>query len=145
MKYGSSIRVWTVLARTSPNVSLRAADSCRAARLGTHSSSAATFRTRARVASETPGWLFSAYDTAPWETPQRLAISLMVTRATTASFTSGRTADGRSGILQCAPISTLCLQSGAERDRLIKSPEIGRGQVTAQWLGGGWCGWGRVG
>ena len=77
----------------SPNVSLRAADNCRAARLGTHSSSAATLRTRARVAAETPGWLFSAYDTAPWETPQRLAISLMVTRATTNTPHGGRTAD----------------------------------------------------
>jgi hypothetical protein len=42
--------------------------------------------------------LFRAYETAPWETPQRRAISLMVTRDTTvhssrAAGLSGR-ADG---------------------------------------------------
>ena len=37
---------------------------------------------RRRVASETPGWPFSAYETAPLETPARRAISAIVGRFT---------------------------------------------------------------
>ncbi len=39
---------------------------------------------RWRVASETPGWPLSAYDTAPLETPARRATSAMVGRFTAA-------------------------------------------------------------
>ena len=54
--------------------------SIRAVRLGAHPSSWATSRILCRVSSETPGRPFSAYETAPLETPARRAMSLMVTR-----------------------------------------------------------------
>src|ERR1022692_4337182 len=65
---------------TSPHAPALAADSARAALLGYQPSSSATARMRRRVASASPGRLFSAKDTAPLETPARRAISAMVTR-----------------------------------------------------------------
>lgn len=54
--------------------------SARAAVCGCQSSSRAAWRTRSRVASETPGRPFSAKDTALIETPARAAMSAIVVR-----------------------------------------------------------------
>ena len=81
MKNGSSASVRAGRASTSPQASARAADSARAARFGYQPSSSAIARIRSRVSSETPGRPFSAYETAPFETPARFAMSLIVVRA----------------------------------------------------------------
>ena len=78
MKKGSSARVCAGRARTSPHASARAAESARAARFGYQPSSSAMARMRSRVPSDTPGRPFSAYETAPFETPARSAMSLIV-------------------------------------------------------------------
>ena len=80
MKNGSSASVRAGRASTSPHASARAADSARAARFGYQPSSCAIARIRSRVSSETPGRPFSAYETAPFETPARSAMSRIVTR-----------------------------------------------------------------
>ena len=79
MKNGSSARIRDGRAITRPHASAREAESARAARLGYQPRSAAIPRMRSRVASETPGCPFSAYETAPFETPARSAMSAIVT------------------------------------------------------------------
>ena len=79
MKNGSSAIVVAGRARTSPNASARAAESARAARFGYQPSSRAMETIRSRVSSETPGRPFSAYETAPFDTPAWNAMSLIVT------------------------------------------------------------------
>ena len=79
MKNGSSASVRAGRARTRPHASTRAADSARAARFGYQPSSSAIETIRSRVASETPGCPLRAYETAPFETPARSAMSRIVT------------------------------------------------------------------
>src|SRR5664279_227670 len=79
MKNVSIARVFPGRARTRPHASARAAERERAARFGYHESSSAISRIRLRVLSESPGRSFSAYETAPLETPARSAMSLIVT------------------------------------------------------------------
>ena len=81
MKNGSSAIVRAGRASTSPHASARAAESARAARFGYQPSSFAIARIRSRVSSETPGRPLSAYETAPFDTPARSAMSLIVTPA----------------------------------------------------------------
>src|SRR3954454_2062948 len=80
MKNGSSAMVLAGRARMRPQASARAAESARAARFGYQPSSSAIARIRSRVSSDTPGRPFSAYETAPFETPARSAMSLIVVR-----------------------------------------------------------------
>ena len=80
MKNGSSAIVLAGRARISPQASAREAERARAARFGYQPSSSAIARIRSRVSSETPGRPFSAYETAPLETPARSAMSLIVVR-----------------------------------------------------------------
>ena len=87
MKNGSSASVRAGRASTSPQASARAAESARAARFGYQPSSWAIERMRSRVSSETPGRPLSAYETAPFETPARSAMSRIVTRP---ALSSGR-------------------------------------------------------
>src|SRR4029450_14081745 len=61
-----------------PRIS-RATERARAALFGYHPSSPAIARIRSLVVSETPGRPFRAYETAPFETPARAAMSLIVT------------------------------------------------------------------
>jgi hypothetical protein len=56
MKNGSTPRVLASRAMTSPRAPAREADRARAALLGRQPISAASLRTRWRVASDTPGW-----------------------------------------------------------------------------------------
>src|SRR5450756_1650928 len=79
MKNGSTASVLAGLARASPQALARAAERDRAAWFGYQPSSSATVRMRSRVASDTPGRSFSAYETALLETLVRSAISLIVT------------------------------------------------------------------
>ena len=79
MKKGSNAMVVAGRARTRPNASARAAESARAARFGYQPSSRAIVTMRSLVSSETPGRSFSAYETAPFDTPAREAMSLIVT------------------------------------------------------------------
>ena len=79
MKKGSSAIVAAGRARTRPNASARAAESARAARFGYQPSSRAIVTMRSLVSSETPGRPLSAYETAPFDTPAREAMSLIVT------------------------------------------------------------------
>ena len=81
MKNGSSASVLAGRASTKPHASARAAERARAARFGYQPSSSAIERMRSRVSSETPGRPLSAYETAPFETPARSAMSLIVIRA----------------------------------------------------------------
>ncbi len=67
-------------ASTNPTVAAPSPDSARAAVLGRQPSCSATRRTRARVASETPGRSLSAKDTALSDTPARRAMSFIVGR-----------------------------------------------------------------
>ena len=78
MKNGSSARIRDGRAITSPHECARAAESERAARFGYQPSSWAIASTRARVASDTPGCPLRAYETAPFDTPARSAMSAMV-------------------------------------------------------------------
>ena len=80
MKNGSSARIRDGRAITRPHACAREAESERAARFGYQPSSSAIASMRSRVASETPGCPFSAYETAPFETPARSAMSAIVAR-----------------------------------------------------------------
>ncbi len=82
MKNGSTPRKRAGRHRASPTVLALAPFSARAALLGRQPISSAMARMRARVDAETPGWPFRAYDTAPLETPARLAMSAIVGRFT---------------------------------------------------------------
>ncbi len=75
---------------TRPTVSVCAPASRRAALSGTQPSSSATVSTRSRVASETPGRPFNAYDTAPIDTPAWAAMSLIVSRGACAVSVGAR-------------------------------------------------------
>src|SRR4051794_27271268 len=82
MKKGSMPSIRAGRHRARPTALAVAPESARAALLGLNPISAAIARIRCRVASDTPGWPFSAYDTAPLETPARRATSAMVGRFT---------------------------------------------------------------
>ena len=64
---------------TSPHAFARDAESERAALFGRQPSSSAISRMRFRVSSDSPGRPFRAYETAPFDTPARRAMSLIVT------------------------------------------------------------------
>lgn len=66
--------------RTKPIDPAFAPPRARAAVCGCQSRSRATWRTRSRVASETPGRPFSANETALMDTPARAAMSAIVVR-----------------------------------------------------------------
>ena len=98
MKNGSSASVLAGRASTSPHASARAAESARAARFGYQPSSRAIVRIRSRVSSETPGRPLSAYETAPFETPARSAMSRIVIRpALSSALSSARLPDALLG------------------------------------------------
>src|ERR1700722_10333854 len=65
---------------TRPNAPVLPADRARAALLGWNPTSSAIARIRSLVAAETPGWPFSAKETAALVTPARCAMSVMVGR-----------------------------------------------------------------
>src|SRR5690606_10146237 len=80
---GSSPSCRAGRATTRPTVSpapVAEPDSLIAAWFGTQPSSATAAMTRSRVASDTPGRLLKARDTAPRDTPARAATSVIVTR-----------------------------------------------------------------
>ena len=81
-KNGSARSVSGGRATTRPTASAFETDSARPRGLGVQPSSRATSRIRARVAGATPGRLFNANETAPFDTPAARATSLMVGRGT---------------------------------------------------------------
>ena len=80
MKNGSMPRVRAGRSITRPNASALPAVRARAALLGWKPISWAIARMRSLVAAETPGWPFSAKETAALVTPARCAMSAMVGR-----------------------------------------------------------------
>src|SRR5688572_9014567 len=85
MKNGSTPSVRAGRQSARPTAWAAAPDSARAALLGLKPISSAMARMRRRVASDTPGWPLSAYDTAPLDTPARRATSAIVGRFTGAA------------------------------------------------------------
>ena len=80
MKNGSMPSVRAGRSITRPNTPDLPAVSARAALLGWKPISSAIARIRSLVAAETPGWPFSAKETAALVTPARWAMSVMVGR-----------------------------------------------------------------
>lgn len=78
MKNGSTPRNRAGRHRARPTACARAPLSALAAMFGRQPISFAMARMRALVASDTPGWPFRAYETAPLETPACRAMSAMV-------------------------------------------------------------------
>ena len=91
---GSTPSVRAGRSMISPNTPARPSDSARAALFGWKPISAAMARMRSRVAADTPGWPFSANDTAALVTPARRAMSAMVGRFTMPPSGTGIRADG---------------------------------------------------
>src|SRR4051812_47202274 len=82
MNQGSMPRIRAGRHRVRPTARALAPERARAALLGLNPISCAIATIRCRVASETPGCPFSAYDTAPLDTPARRAMSAIVGRFT---------------------------------------------------------------
>src|SRR5665811_1034806 len=78
MKKGSRANILAGRASISPQAPALAAESARAARFGDQPSSFTIARMRFLVSSETPGRSFRASETAPFDTPARFAMSLIV-------------------------------------------------------------------
>src|SRR5262245_36502283 len=82
MKNGSTLRIRAGRLSVRPTAAALAPDRARAALFGLKPISRAIAMIRCRVASDTPGWPFRAYDTAPLDTPARSAMSAIVGRFT---------------------------------------------------------------
>src|SRR3954452_21941486 len=82
MNQGSMPRIRAGRQRVRPTARALAPDRARAALFGLKPISSAIAMMRCRVASDTPGCPFSAYDTAPLDTPARRAMSAIVVRFT---------------------------------------------------------------
>ncbi len=111
-------------ASTRPKVSLRAADSCRAARFGTHSSSSATLKHPRTGSLGDSGLVVQRVGHRAFGDAGPSCNLLDGDSGHNELLTGGRTADGRSGILQCARLSTPCHQAGAESDPFGRISEL---------------------
>nr|BFE68351.1 hypothetical protein GCM10020092_016520 [Actinoplanes digitatis] len=96
----------------SPTARELAPDRARAALFGLKPISSAMATMRRRVASETPGWPLSAYDTAPLDTPARRAMSAIVGRFTRVPLSAKNPSSGTSRRRE-----TVALQKGCQNGR----------------------------
>src|SRR5687768_9348139 len=131
MKNGSMLSMRAGRHRVRPTARALAPDRARAALLGLKPISCAMATMRCRVASDTPGCPFSAYDTAPLDTPALRAMSAIVGR-----FNSGRLSLPGTSPVERSHATSLrqAAGEGRELDRLsVADHNRSRNPTEAYW------------